>query len=456
MLGCNWSRHCTVYRRGSVWAGSPLVQGHEFGIGRCSGDDWKRQGLCWSAAPFKSTHGECALCGNSLALCTSQAAENIQELKEHQQILTDVFYYFRGSPKRAARIKEIQKLLEDPVLSYKELHSVRWLSYHITLQTVHRTVDSLLTYFSDVTQDVTKDPKANGLKKKIGTMKSISITALMMDAMAPITILSQFFQTENVDVALINVKLDLAIEDIEKIKTMRSPNMSALANDIQGNMYKNQHQITANTFNLENLCMRFINTLIDNIRMRFPNTSPVCALGVLSLRPITFLSEQDLQAFGEEELELLIAHYGNEQSHHWKEDNRDHHVTTPPVIDPEKTRQEWALLKKVVKAQHYPRDCLWKLWALVTKYHLEDFPNLTTLAQLATTLAVHTAGCERGFSAQNLILTPHMNRLTMLHQEQLLKVNLGPKRSEFPFREALKTWKQTKERKLYKMNFVQQ
>lgn len=110
-------------------------------------------------------------------------------------------------------------------------------------------------------------------------------------------------------------------------------------------------------------------------------------------------------------------------------------------------------MKKVVEAQHYPKDSMWKLWALVTKYHLKDFPNLTILAQLATTLAVHTAGCERRFSAQNLILTPHRNRLSSEHQEQLLKVNLGPKRSEFPFEDALAKWKEVKQRKLYTMKY---
>lgn len=36
---------------------------------------------------------------HSLALCTSQAVEAIADLKEHQQILSDLFYYFLGSPK---------------------------------------------------------------------------------------------------------------------------------------------------------------------------------------------------------------------------------------------------------------------------------------------------------------------------------------------------------------------
>ena len=104
---------------------------------------------------------------HSLALCTSQAAADIPALKEHQQTLTDLFYYFKLSSKRAGRIKEIQQLLEDPVLTYKELHAVRWLSYYNGLQSVHRTMDSLLTYLAEATADVTKDPKAAGLKKKV-------------------------------------------------------------------------------------------------------------------------------------------------------------------------------------------------------------------------------------------------------------------------------------------------
>ena len=390
---------------------------------------------------------------HSLALCTSQAAEGIQELKQHQQILTDLFYYFRGSPKRAAKIKEIQELLDDPVLTYKELHSVRWLSYYNALSAVHKTNDSLLSYLSEASVDIGKDPKANGLKRKIATEKFITITAMMMDIMAPVTILSQFLQTENVDVALVKVKLDLTISDLQEIKSMNSPNMAALQQDIAGNVYKGQHHITTSTLDMENLCIRFIDQLVDNMHARFPDTSLLASFGVLSLRPISFLSPDELKAFGNEELELLIAHYGQEQTHSWKEDGVEHHKTSPPMINPSQTRQEWVLLKNVVLVQHYPRDKIWHLWSLVTKYHMEDFPNLVKLAQLAATLAVHTAGCERGFSAQNLILTPHRNRLSVAMQDQLLKVNLGPPRGEFPFPIALENWKGAKQRKLYSMKF---
>jgi len=102
------------------------------------------------------------------------------------------------------------------------------------------------------------------------------------------------------------------------------------------------------------------------------------------------MSEEQWKVCGKEELELLIAHHGHEHTYQWREDREDHQTTTQPLISAEPTRPERALVKKVVKAQYYPRDSMWKLWALVTKYYLEDFPNLTILAQPAPTLAVHT------------------------------------------------------------------
>ena len=62
-----------------------------------------------------------------LALCSSQAAEKIPYLKAYQQILSDIFYHFKRSALRREKVKEIQDILHDPKLMYKELHSVRYI-----------------------------------------------------------------------------------------------------------------------------------------------------------------------------------------------------------------------------------------------------------------------------------------------------------------------------------------
>ena len=78
-----------------------------------------------------------------IALCLSQATENIPALKEHQQILTDLFYYFKLNNKREAALHDIQMILDDPIFKTREIHSVQWLSYFEALTTVYRSLESL-------------------------------------------------------------------------------------------------------------------------------------------------------------------------------------------------------------------------------------------------------------------------------------------------------------------------
>ena len=83
-----------------------------------------------------------------LALVTSQAANSIPYLVDYQRTLTGIFYFFKASANRVSKLHDIQTVLEEPNLKIKEVHEVRWLSTYIAVQTVYRTMDSLLTFFS--------------------------------------------------------------------------------------------------------------------------------------------------------------------------------------------------------------------------------------------------------------------------------------------------------------------
>ena len=87
-----------------------------------------------------------------------------------------------------------------------------------------------------------------------------------------------------------------------------------------------------------------------------------------------------------------------------------------------------------------------KKTTLISKYHKADFPNLIKLAQLALTSAVHTAGCERGFSAQNAILTKGRNRLLVENQHKLMRVKMT---ADIDYEQVIQIWRQ-KNRRLYK------
>lgn len=133
-------------------------------------------------------------------------------------------------------------------------------------------------------------------------------------------------------------------------------------------------------------------TLIDLVSLfhRFPDADLLASFGLLSMRPITFLTEP-VNNWGNDKLEALIKHYSNAKTHTW-EDGEEQSTTSEPRIDAAATREEWAQAEAVVKAQLYPRDHLATLWKLISKFHGDQFRNLLKFSQLAITLQVHTAG----------------------------------------------------------------
>ncbi|XP_060604134.1 uncharacterized protein LOC132756989 [Ruditapes philippinarum] len=104
------------------------------------------------------------------------------------------------------------------------------------------------------------------------------------------------------------------------------------------------------------------------------------------MRPITLLSDVELKTWGDEKIDILVNHFGEEKSHKWKVDGVQHTKTSSPIIDPDATKNEWKQIKILVKAEMYPRDDLFKLWHLINKFHGEQFPNLLILASLSWTM----------------------------------------------------------------------
>lgn len=91
-----------------------------------------------------------------LALCTSQAASGMTHLKNYKEWMCNLFYYFKRSPKREKQLHRVQSLLDQLNFKYREIHSVRWMSFYEALQAVYRTLDPLLTYF--YSRERQKDP----------------------------------------------------------------------------------------------------------------------------------------------------------------------------------------------------------------------------------------------------------------------------------------------------------
>ena len=58
-------------------------------------------------------------------------------MKEYQETLTGIFYFFKSSSLRHDRLENIQKLLDEATLKIREVHEVRWMSIYKAVETVY-------------------------------------------------------------------------------------------------------------------------------------------------------------------------------------------------------------------------------------------------------------------------------------------------------------------------------
>ena len=187
----------------------------------------------------------------------------------------------------------------------------------------------------------------------------------------------------------------------------------------------------------------FCSNLKRNINSRFPQASldVSMAFGILGMRPISFLSEDDLETYGNKELDIQINHYGKDQTLNG--------VVSKGIIDGDKCFLEWNILKRLVINQKYPRDKLSGLWKLIYMYHRDSVPNLIKLANLALIMPYQTADCERGFSCQNAIKCSKRNRLKAESLNTLMTIKIeGGNLEEFDYSRVVDIWRDKKKRRI--------
>ena len=107
-------------------------------------------------------------------LATSQSSKNITFLTEVERTLIDLYYHFRGSKSgnRKCELKEIQKILDDPVLQIRECHEIRWLSFFEAVKAVFLSWASFVTYFSRC-----EDSKSKLVHKRLSDYKFVCVAS---------------------------------------------------------------------------------------------------------------------------------------------------------------------------------------------------------------------------------------------------------------------------------------
>ena len=131
----------------------------------------------------------------------------------------------------------------------------------------------------------------------------------MMDIILYVTKLSLFFQKENVDLAPVQVNVDHCVKDLQTLLTDSGPNEQLLKEHLHDGLYFGHEILCCSQDPVHSSKHKFIKKLVDNINDRFSGTDMVTTFGVLSMRPLSFLSSEDLDDWGNGQIEKLTAHY---------------------------------------------------------------------------------------------------------------------------------------------------
>ena len=409
----------------------------------------------------------------------------------------NIFKFYHYSATKQSALAEIQSVLNDPQLKFKEPKSVRWLSHALAINAIKHSLPSLLCSLEREASE-RSDPTAMGLSKLCKTYMFIATLLFMSDILSHVTKISLLFQSENVDYFQVQQLVGTYIEAIKEFATSPVPAMLTIDTVIECLVEQHHIEITGVTdATSPGPAMLTIDTVIEclveqhhiEITGVTDATSPGPAMLTIDTVieclveqhhiEITGVTDSNRQIFDtnirqryclalEEHLQrrfldLPIIHsfqvfdptllpmstddmqkygesYISELSHHYG-------------IDDCNAQQEWVNFRLVMKNTCSSRNTeatdVLRMLGLIETYQTL-IPILSTFSQIALAITVSNADSERGFSCMNRVKTLLCNHLTVSSMDTLLRISIeGPDISQFDFSSAVTKWSSLRNRIIF-------
>lgn len=202
--------------------------------------------------------------------------------------------------------------------------------------------------------------------------------------------------------------------------------------------------------NFKKLKEKYISSLIRNIENRFEQNSSKI-LGDLGM---VFEPSHFDVAMADNAIQDLGEHYGSDKvtSIIWNSDSELENTDIPSMIDKEKLKDEWPLMKGMVTGAYQKMNTKQLCKRLIT-LHCDMMPNIAKLAHVALSMCVTSVDCERNFSLQNRLKSKYRCSLKPESVNNLMKINLlGPPLQDFNVASVVKLWHGKKKRRLSRLS----
>ena len=366
-----------------------------------------------------------------LALATAHASDSVACIKKYSITLQTIYYFFQNSSVRMAHLQEIQQILGDPSLKFKEPKHVRWLSHGKAVTAIRRCLPSLITTLE---QEAVNNPTAAGLVKAVMKYEFVACTFLLSDILPSLNWLSLIFQRKDIYFSVIQPRVHSTISFLESLKSNDGPVMKQLPKIFEEELITfNFNATSEKSDNFKRLvAVPYIGSICENLSDRFPHLDILDAFQIFSPEVLPTDSEALLD-HGHAQLQTLLGNY------------------SPSLVDAQRIEEEWAHFLPDM-TMHFKEKTIDSVLASLTSnsVYRDSFTELAKLAAAALVIPMSTADCERGFSAMKRIKTDLRNSLKTETLDYLMRISIeGKDREDFNFDRSADMWAAKRNRRLH-------
>lgn len=402
-------------------------------------------------APF-CTQTHCV--AHRLNLACSDTIKKNEFLVKFRDKFNALYHFMSGSSIRTLTLKKMQSVLQEPELSIKEPHSIRWLGLKNAVEAVFESYASVVATLAKFSEE--KNPTAKGLYKYFNNYKVALVTAFIYDVHTEIGKLSCELQKQNLLFSEISPLLDGTLGELNKLETTDGPAVKGMKRDII--LEDNEAKLLGEkmTFKqtmdkeFETIRHEYIQKMGKNMKDRLKKGTGIFDDLSNVFEPDVVIDTSDDES--KKALDRLGTFYGyakqvtvvhGNMTEGFQEENRE----IEALLDPEQLVDEWPKLRSMIEGS-YRKLTTKKLCKRIIRLHKAVLPNLSILASIALCMQLTSVDCERSFSTQNRLKNKYRASLGKEKLDILLTITmLGADFGDQDLQPAIKNWLQKKRRK---------
>lgn len=356
-------------------------------------------------------------------------------LEDLENNLKQLLSFYRYCPRMMADLRSTAPTLSEETEFLGDIKAIRWIiGEPNVLNALIKDYPEVVAHLKEISSQTHRADAAAialTLLQFLTDYQSVKLIYFLLDVIAVLSRLAFTFQGEYLLVSQVEAKIDEAILEIGQMVKCPGEYLQEFEDNFResfnGIDLKNLRVAESKFQSIrEKICNRSQNILSQRLDQQSRTFAKACKVLDLSCWP---QNREDLQAYGEEEIQILFSHLETIPS-------RDQEGSQASTDNQGSLLVEW----KDLKADYYSMNSFKEIVTHICKYK-QRFPLLNRIVQVVRVQPSSTACCDKGRGALQKMCKHSRSRLTMEQINDFLTVAVnGPPIVNFDGKRAMDSW----------------